>query len=154
MIFRNGYNYDSDKASLESGLVCHSATRTHQSFRDECDINNLVKKFARTGIPPAPENIPEHADFDAIFDFHSAMNEVVRGREAFMQLPALVREKFRNDPGNFLNFVADEKNLAEAENLGLVPRGTLEARLTEKIIAAKAAEKKLDTSAEDGVVSL
>lgn len=127
MFVRSAYNYDSDVASHRSGLDCSdSPTRAQQHMRDETDINVMIERFARTGMPPAPPVPPEPADFDQVFDFQSAMNVIVEGREAFMSLPSKVRARFQNDPAQFLAFVHDDSNRLEAEALGLVEKRLVE----------------------------
>lgn len=132
IFLRSAYNYDVDEASVQSSLVCPEQTLAQQHMRDECDINTLVKRFARTGIPEGPATWPTDADFDEIFDFQSAMNVVVAGKLAFSKLPAAARDRFKNDPAVFLEYIGDSNNLLDAENLGLVPRGTYEKRFAEQ----------------------
>lgn len=121
MFVRSPYNYDADIDSFQSGLDCSdSPSLAQQHLRDECDINVLVARFARVGLPDVPPVFPDMADFDEVFDFQSAMNVIVEGREAFSRLPSNVRARFSNDPGQFLAFFHDDKNRAEAEALGLV----------------------------------
>jgi len=125
---RNGYNYDRDKASLETGLKCPEESLTKQSFTEEADINTIVRRFNLTG--QLPENIrqPVYADFENAFDFHSAMNAIRAAQESFDAMPADLRARFHNDPGEFVDFVNDNDNRAEAEKMGLVlPKTPLEA---------------------------
>lgn len=118
---RSTYNYDRDAASNESGISCSMEERmTKDSFKDECDINTIVRRFNLTGQLPENVAVPSYADFEEIFDFHSAMNLVTQANEAFDSMPAEVRSRFHNDPGEFMDFVSDESNRAEAEKLGLV----------------------------------
>lgn len=117
---RNPYNYDVDEASAEAGLVCPEETLTKQSFQEEVDINTIVRRFNLTGQLPENVAVPTYADFDEIFDFHSAMNVVAQAGEAFGLMPADVRARFHNDPGEFMDFVHDDRNYSEAVKLGLV----------------------------------
>lgn len=144
MRFRNGFNYDTDQTSLESGLFCPDETLAQQHMRDECDINVMVKRYASIGMPPPPTEWPTDADFDTIFDFQSAMNVIAKGREAFNKLPSAARERFHNNPAHFLEFIGDHNNLAEAENLGLVPRGTYEKTIADKIEQQNKNNKPVD----------
>lgn len=126
MFIRSPYNYDTDIVSHKSGLDCSdSPSLAQQHMRDECDINIMVARFAKTGIPDAPPVIPSVVDFDEIFDFQSAMNVIVDGRKAFAGLPSRIRARFDNDPGQFLAFVHDSSNRDEAVSLGLVSRETV-----------------------------
>jgi len=116
---RDAYNYDMNEVSQEAGLVCDEGL-THQSFKEECDINTIVKRFGLSGELPEAVRMPTYADFTEVVDFHTAMNAIAKAKEAFDAMPADVRSRFRNDPGAFVDFCSDERNRAEAEKLGLV----------------------------------
>lgn len=97
------------------------ATMTQQQFADECDINNIVKRYERTGeIVHRNQKTGIYADFTEITNYHDMMDKVLYAQDAFMTLPAKIRTKFRNDPGELLSFLQDSKNLKEAEELGLI----------------------------------
>lgn len=124
MFIRSAHNYDTDVVSYQSGLDCSdSPSRTQQHFRDETDINVMIKRFQGV-VPPAPPVPPGVQDFSNVYDFQSAMQVVIDARVAFGQLPSDVRDRFRNDPARFLAFVHDASNRDEAVRLGLVPRET------------------------------
>lgn len=121
MQFRSPYNYDVDEASVSSGVAWSpDAVGAKQSFRDECDINTIVRRFGVTGVAPMSGRMPTYGDFSGISDFQSAMEVVTAAREAFASLPAAVRERFANDPQRLLGFLGDEANRDEAIRLGLV----------------------------------
>lgn len=120
MFFRNGFNYDADQASLETGLECKDPSMAQQQFAEEADINTIVNRFGLTGELPTSVRMPTYADFDEAIDYHSAMNVIAAARESFMSMPAQVRARFGNDAGAFVAFCSDESNRAEAEKLGLV----------------------------------
>lgn len=96
-----------------------------QSFREECDINTIVKRFGITGNVGAPIMPPALEEFGEIFDFQSAMNTLNAADRAFMSLDAEVRARFNNDPGRYVDFCSkvdrDGKlvNLEEMRKLGL-----------------------------------
>jgi len=119
MIFRNGYNYDVDQASLESGLECKDPSLTSQSSADEADINTLVRRFGLTGTMPQGLKVPEYGDFDVVMDFQSAQNAVLAAQKSFMAMPADVRARFVNDPQVFLEFCANPENADELVKMGL-----------------------------------
>lgn len=117
---RSAYNYDMDAASDESGLKCEDATLAKQSFKDEVDINTIVDRFG-IGVPmPEGVVVPGPGEFLEVTDLQSALNVVNQSREAFMQMPARLRARFGNDPGQFLEFFNDPGNRDEAVKLGLV----------------------------------
>lgn len=113
-------NYDVDKASDEAGLCCEDVSLAKQSFREECDINTIIERFGLGYEMPDGVVAPTYGDFTHVRDFHTAMNAIASANEAFDALPASVRARFQNDPGQFVDFVSEESNRAEAESLGLV----------------------------------
>lgn len=118
---RTPYNYDMEAASLESGLACPEPTLAQQQFKEECDINTIVKNFGLTGQLPENVRMPVSGDFtDAVTDYQSALNMVIEADAAFMKLPADVRAEFQNDPQKLLLFLEDDKNRERAVKLGLL----------------------------------
>jgi phage internal scaffolding protein len=120
IFLRTPYNYDLDAASNESGLHCEDATLTQQHFRDECDINNILRQFNVTGLLPENTLSPRYGDFTGISDYQTALNQVIAAEDEFMRLPAELRARFDNDPGNLIEFLENSENKDEAIKLGLV----------------------------------
>jgi phage internal scaffolding protein len=117
---RTPYNYDLDAASNESGLHCEDATLTQQHFKDECDINNILRQFNVTGLLPENALSPRYGDFTGISDYHTALNRVIAAEDEFMALPAQIRARFDNDPAALIEFLENSDNKNEAIELGLV----------------------------------
>ena len=143
MFVRSGFpfNYDADLASDESGLFCGDVSRAKQSFAEEVDINTIVRRFHLTGELPSDVRVPQYGDFEAVFDFHSAMNVVAEAREAFDRMPADVRARFHNEPQEFLTFVLDEQNRAEAVKLGVVVKPEAEPEVKPVVAGVVAVPK-------------
>lgn len=116
---RSAYNYDTDEASRESGLQCQDKTLAKQSFAEEVDINTIVRRFNLTGELPSSVRVPEYADFEGVYDYHSALNAIAAAHESFDSMPAEVRARFQNDPGQFVDFCNDPSNVDEMVKLGL-----------------------------------
>lgn len=94
---------------------------TQQQFKDDCDINNIMKRYQATGvITHVNGRQPEFGDFSNPIDFQSALNTVIEAEELFADLPATIRDRFANDPKELLMFMADEANREEAIALGIV----------------------------------
>lgn len=128
VFLRTPYNYDVRAASRESGVDCsESEDFTKQEFRDEVDINTILRRFNVTGQLPQGVRMPTYGDFTQVGDFQQALAAIETARESFMQLPADVRRRFDNDPGAFVDFASDARNLEEARKLGLVPAAELVA---------------------------
>jgi phage internal scaffolding protein len=117
---RTPYNYDPDAASNESGLHCEDATLAQQHFKDECDINNILRQFNITGLLPESSLSPRYGDFTGISDYHTALNRVIAAEDEFMALPAQIRSRFDNDPAKLIEFLENSDNKDEAIKLGLV----------------------------------
>lgn len=130
---RTPYNYDTNAASNESGVHCEDASLAQQHFRDECDINNILRQFNVTGMLPESTLSPRYGDFTGISDFKTALDRVNATYDEFETLPAQIRARFDNDPENLITFLDNEENRLEAEKLGLVePKTTMEAPLVEE----------------------
>jgi phage internal scaffolding protein len=117
---RTPYNYDTIAASDESGLACEEPTLAQQQFKDECDINNILRQFNVTGLLPENPLSPRYGDFTGIMDYQSALNAVIAAEEGFMALPAEIRASFDNDPEQLINFLNDPANKDQAIKLGLI----------------------------------
>jgi len=127
---KNPITYDRDKNSDLAKLVFTRSSRTKQSFRDECDINNILRQFNVTGELPIGSVQPQYGDFSGITDYQSALNAVMAAQDSFLQLPAKVRAKFDNDPALFVEFASDEANRDEMKALGLLHEETVSAVVT------------------------
>lgn len=97
-----------------------SPQRTKQSFRDECDINGIMAKYIKTGTVAHVAKHGGQYGFAPSGDYMDAMETVARAQSMFMDLPAKVREKFANDPAQFLAFVQDPKNEKDMAAMGLL----------------------------------
>ncbi len=101
-------------------MVISDDGMTKQGHKSECDINVIMKKYLKTGLVGHASRFEGvYGDAPAI-DFHSAMNVVMEGQEAFDALPSATRQRFGNDPGAFLDFVQDAGNESEMRDLGLL----------------------------------
>lgn len=130
---RTPYNYDTLAASDESGIACEDASLAQQQFKDECDINNILRQFNITGQLPQGTLSPKYGDFTGISDYKTALDRVIAADEEFMNLPAEIRARFNNDAAELINFLDNEENRAEAEKLGLVePKQTITAPAVEE----------------------
>lgn len=143
---RSAYNYDRDAVSRETAVLPDMDDMCQQSFKDECDINTIVRRFRVTGNLPTGVVAPTYGLFEDIFDFHSAMNAVAAARESFEAMPAEVRAKFQNDPGKFVEFCSNKENLAEMRKLGLA----LPEEISDNTPAPDVARKE---KANEGVVT-
>ena len=94
-------------------------SRTKQSFKNECDVNNILKNYNKTGVMPENFNPGEYRDLDGT-DYQEYMQTVASANSMFEELPSALRKRFKNDPAQLLSFVHDDKNVDEAHKLGLL----------------------------------
>jgi phage internal scaffolding protein len=94
--------------------------RTEQHHKDLVDIHKIIHTYDKTGIiQHVSKAKAEYGDFTMINEYQEALNTVIRSQDAFDALPAKVRQRFGNDPGQFLEFITNPENATEAVKLGL-----------------------------------
>lgn len=101
---------------------------TVQSFKQEADVNTIVRRFGVTlELNVGAAGPGEFGDFTGAGDFHEAMNRVNDALTKFAALPAAMRTRFGNDPGKFFDYIHSSDNLEEAVHLGILDRSALPA---------------------------
>lgn len=119
---------------------------TKQADMKDADINNIMKRFERTGIlPDLIVRDGRYGDFSSVPDYQEALEIVRLADEQFNNLDANIRNRFDNDPAKFLAFASDEKNLVEMEKLGLL-NDEAKARLKSARDAEAAAARQKDAA--------
>lgn len=94
---------------------------TKQSFKDECDINTIMARYLATGEMPSISDIPpQFLDVSSGYDYQDMQNKLVEARQMFEALPSAVRNRFANNPAEFISFCSDPKNKTELSNMGLL----------------------------------
>lgn len=122
------------------GLEFHEASLTQQQFKDECEIESLLKAHNLSqvmGIMSNHNQQPLYGDVSEIPDFHVSQNHLARATEYFEGLPSDVRSRFNNSLSEFLTTLNNP--------------GAREA-LTEMGVLKKAADKVADMAGEQPVV--
>jgi len=103
----------------ELGLDGKPVYITEQGHKDECDVNNIIKKYDATGL------ITHVATFEASYgdvgsiDFKEALDMQISISEKFSELPSDIRKRFENSPYKYLAFLEKPENMEESYNLGL-----------------------------------
>lgn len=97
--------------------------KTDQSFKAECDVNNIINRYMKTGeINHRARTAGIYGDFSNITDLKESMELVKYANEQFMEIPAEIRKKFGNDPTQLTEWLQDPKNLDDAIKHGLLER--------------------------------
>lgn len=122
LLLRSAYDGREKEFSRAAALFCPEPTRTQQQFKDQNNPNKVMDTFARTGDPSVLMSGRKvvYGDFTDVVDYKESLERVIRGQEMFFSLPAEIRDRFKNDPAQLLDFVQDEANRDEAIKLGLI----------------------------------
>lgn len=103
----------------DSLAVEFGESMTQQHFKDECDINNILKSY-RGKIPASTE--PAFFMDCTVNDLQSAYEIAEDIGARFDSLDSEVRAKFNNNPLELLEFVHNADNETAAIELGLLPK--------------------------------
>ena len=125
-------------------------TRTKSEFADEANINNIVKRCMNGAAMPTGSRTPLFGDFSEVADFTSAQTLIAQANAEFEQLPSDIREKFGNNVSDLMDFLDDENNLAEAQELGLAPKPESEPKTIDETTQKAAPESTLSESEVSG----
>lgn len=93
---------------------------TQQHFKDECDINRIIKRYQQTGVlgnPLEPVPKPIYEDVSNLPSFEQSMQTVARTSEYFDSLPSEVRQQFNYNVSDFVRYISDPDNLAKFQQL-------------------------------------
>lgn len=100
-------------------------TRTQQQFKDQCDINKIIKRYPNIEhYGPQAFGIPvkngKYLDNTTVTDYQASLDLIIEANNSFNSLPSDLRKRFFNDPKELLSFLNDPKNKEEAIQLGLI----------------------------------
>ena len=104
---------------IKSRLTCTGTGKAKQSFKAECDINNIMAKYQKTGLLDHVQKHGAEYGFATALDFTDAMFVIAKAETMFNELPSSTRTRFDNDAAKFLDFVQNPDNLDEMQELGL-----------------------------------
>lgn len=116
---KNVFNTAYGSKDLKVRINFPEQGRTKQSHKKECDVNQIMMQFRKTGvIAHRNEHEPKYDDHSGI-SFTEAMQIVTESQQMFEDLPSHIRKRFSNQPEQFLDFVQDPQNNAELIKMGL-----------------------------------
>lgn len=107
-----------------------TVSKVDASYKKSCDINNIMKQYAKTGILPNSQRQGVYADVSSLPDLETSFKLVNQAVDAFNSLPADIRKLIDNDPSKLANFISDERNLDICLKYGLLEKKMIQ---TEKV---------------------
>lgn len=104
-----------------TALYCDEPSLTQQHFKEECDINEILRRSQVSGQLPVRSTPPMYGDFTAVpKSLEESFAMIKQANDLFMALPWEARERFGNNPEKMIAFLQDPRNREEAIRLGLV----------------------------------
>jgi len=98
-------------------------SRVQQHLAKETDINYIMSKYQKTGLfTHVNKYAGQYGDFSEVPDYKTGLERVQAADEMFMSLPAKIRDRFFNDPAQFIEFATNPDNLTEMQEMGLAPK--------------------------------
>ena len=125
--------------------------RAKQAFKNECDINRIMDKAARTGsITHLAAHAETYGDFSQVDEnwYEDNKNKIAQWESVFATLPAELRNEFHNDPGEYLSFVTNPANNDRLEEV--LPELAKPGRQYPDVIGGGAAEAPAAPSISEG----
>jgi len=102
------------------------ASRTKQADRKACDINRMVDRARSGGVVTGRVGSPMYIDMTTMpSDYMECQERIIAAQQYFDHLPATVRFRFRNNPGEMLEFLSKPENVQECVELGLLPESAV-----------------------------
>lgn len=114
--------FDNDLVNHITGEVTFPPSMAKQEFKAECDINNIIKQFSVTGMirhVSARAAEGRYEDLPDPMEFQESLAVVQQATDSFMTLPAKIRDRFHNEPAEFLAFCSNPDNVDEMRTMGL-----------------------------------
>lgn len=107
---------------IDVQMICEGPSMTRQEFTEECDVNNIMRNYDRDMLAflAVARGEPSYVDFSQMPDtLQGVMNFMMDAENAFMQIPAIARREFDNDPARFVEYASDAKNVDKLREWGL-----------------------------------
>lgn len=113
--------YHASNLPPKVATVNDQPSMTKQSMAKDLDVNNIIKRYNKTGVLPNAHKFEAiYGEFDS-FDLRTAIEKVENAQKVFMEVPSEIRGKFNNDAGAFIDFATNAANLQQMRKWGLAP---------------------------------
>lgn len=92
---------------------------TEQSHKRSTDMHYIRDRAMREGIDIFNEKYDfTPTNYLGVPDYQDAQNMIAATNTMFEKIPAEVREKFKNDAGNFVDWLSNQNNYEEIKEMG------------------------------------
>lgn len=120
--------YNARDEEHEGLIFAEDEGMTQQHFKDECDVNLIIKRYVQTGVMEHTSNSePWFGDVsDVPTNLAESYESLARAEAAFMALPAEIRKSLDNDPAKLETWLSEPENRFKAEEFGLIKKSVIE----------------------------
>lgn len=99
--------------------IINEPSKTDPSFKDDCDVNNIIDRFTKTGqLTHINSRQGQYGDFSQVPDLLTALTTINDANTMFDSLSAKIQKRFQNSPALLMEFLNDPSNEEEAIKLG------------------------------------
>jgi len=92
-----------------------------QSFKEECDINTIVKRVFASGEMPdeSRKALGQYLDAADYPSFQEAQDQIATATQLFGMLPSAARKQLSNDPAQLIELAETEEGRIRLAKMGL-----------------------------------
>ena len=111
----------------KQGIEFKQPSLTVQAEEPNCNINNIMQRYATQGIlPPTNGAEAQYADVSNIGDYMECLQVVQNAQNAFDSLPSALRKELDNNPANLVTFIQNPANKERCVEFGLLNQEVME----------------------------
>jgi len=111
---------DDNKKVLKCVTYTGTETKVDESQKSLTDIHTLLEPAIKNGLLRHSTKFTDQYDDIPHLDFQEALETVAKAGEMFDALPSKIRNRFQNDPKQFLEFTQNPSNAEEMRSLGML----------------------------------
>lgn len=116
----HAYKIDRTEKRKRVQINTGSESRVRQSEHEATKIDNILKKYAATGVLPIQRRQGFFADVSGLCDYKEALDLLHDKGDVFRKLPKEARELLMSDPEEFRKIIMEETNRENLEKIGLL----------------------------------
>lgn len=94
-------------------------TLTKQNLADQANVNNIIRRYAKTGTLPNLNNLEAIYGEITSQGLQEAHEMIASASEAFDQIPSEIRKQFNNDAGLFIDYATNPQNIQQMASWNL-----------------------------------